>query len=164
MSFAYSSNSSSNSSSSYSSGLSSSDVSHLSRSSSVKSPGENSAQLNDPQRNELLNQSITGITIGLSTMTPNTASMKCVIALLIPFVTEFFPPVLYHVSILLHFDEETKNGAVIEFGKYANDSAHNHPQKVHYWNRDGVRFSKMTYDEYKSYVNPVKFGRRFHFI
>lgn len=156
MSFRYSSDSFNNSSDS--SGLSNS------RSSSVKRPCEYSASPNDPQRNELLNQNITGITIGLSTMTPNTASIKCAIALIFSHASDFFKPVLYHASILLHFDEETKNGAIIEFGKYANDSAHDHPQKVHYWNRDGVRFSQMTYDEYKKYVHPVLFCHNFHFF
>lgn len=108
----------------------------------------------DPERSDLLNQKITGITIGLSTMTPKTFDLKLGIACIIkPHLPWFvIPPALYHASILLHSNEKTKDGTVIEFGFYKNYSKHKHPNKVHYWNQDGLRFSKMTYDQYKKYV------------
>ncbi|KAK8849968.1 hypothetical protein M9Y10_018561 [Tritrichomonas musculus] len=139
--------------------------SYISNSSSNEHSGEFVASIDDIQRKELLEQPITGITIGLLTLTPKWANIKYAIALALKKrITQYFPPILYHASILFHQDEDSKNGVMIEYGQYDNDDIDGHLEKVHYWDKDGLRFSKMTYAQYDKYVKPLLIGRKYHFI
>lgn len=140
---------------------------NMKSSSNIETVQSNIASPYDPEREEILNKKITGITIGLTTLTPKTANAKYIGAIFLKtYVPHYvFPPALYHASILLHHGS-LLYGTLIEYGPYTNDSEHCHPRKVHYWDHDGLRFVKMKYQEYKNYVNldSFAFANSFHFF
>lgn len=64
---------------------------------------------------------------------------------------------LYHASIFV-YELDPSDGICIEYGIYDNDGlSDNHVKHVHYWRKNGLRFSKMSFYHWQN--NFVKYKK-----
>ena len=104
------------------------------------------------EREKILNSKIEGITIGIEPIGPKTAH-KIVNNKVVSRIRNFCLPAYlgggtfcHHLSCLLRI--EVNEYIILEYGGYYGGEP-NYKNYIHYWNQDGLRFSKMTYDDYE---------------
>lgn len=57
------------------------------------------------------------------------------------------PSVAYHASLFAQIEGQY-SGVLLEFGMYRDEREPGRPNDLHYWNQDGLRFTRMTQDEF----------------
>lgn len=104
------------------------------------------------EREKILNSKIEEIKIGIEPIGPKTAH-KIVNNAVVSRIRNFCLPAYFgggtfchHLSCLLR--TEAIGYIIFEYGGYYGGEP-NYKNYIHYWDQDGLRFSKMTYDDYQ---------------
>lgn len=106
------------------------------------------------EREMLLNSRISKIEVGLENLGPKAAHMikygTIGIRVFLPWVLN--PSIAYHSSLFAHIDGKNF-GVLMEFGMYRDEREPGRPNDLHYWNQDGLRFTRMTETEFHSIID-----------
>lgn len=108
----------------------------------------------EQEREMLLNSKISYIEVGLENLGPKAAHVvkfgTIGFRMFMPWYLN--PSVMYHASIFAHI-EGKRFGVMMEFGMYRDEKEPGRPNDLHYWNQDGLRFTRMTEYEFHDIID-----------
>lgn len=106
-------------------------------------------RLSQSEREELLECRIESIIVGLEALGPKAGHIATMVVAgfraMLPWYMS--PTLFYHASVCaIVYNKDY--GVMLEYGRYENDREHDRPNEMHYWDKDGLRFSKIEISDY----------------